>query len=540
MSRQRSLVRSGATFAVAVLAAGLLLAACGDDGGSADDTTTTAEQDQATEPEIDFDVELDDALLEANAAAFAPEEPGATLQMEDVAGSDAGFVAVGYETETDTTLPAAAAAWWSEDGWNWERIADDTFDDPARMDAVVATDDGFVAVGSAGRTGDDAAVWRSDDGRDWERVEGNDDAFAGGDMSDVTGSGDGLVAVGRVRVGGEDETELEPGIWRSSDGDEWERVEDSDLPGMAADVSLNGVTVSDDGFVGGGVRSGEAEVWRSDDGTTWERVESDAFEDGITVGELAASADGYVATGSAGKLGEDATEAIWFSPDGEEWEPVDVDLNPDLSVSGLDANSDGRFVAAGPLFSDPLAENQDATDTSEVWASADGRSWDLLPFEDEVEAQGSILGVGVFANGYIAVGTEEGSAQVWVDPLEVTEGDENTDEKSSDDGESSGDDFTDPDETIDVGVGDTFTISLDSNPTTGYSWQFAEPVDDSVLESLGSEYEPDPGAEDEAGRGGTEHFSFEAVGEGSTTIELEYVPPGGDSGERTTFSVNVG
>ncbi len=130
-----------------------------------------------------------------------------------------------------------------------------------------------------------------------------------------------------------------------------------------------------------------------------------------------------------------------------------------------------------------------------------------------------------------ACGNDDGDSAN--DVTSTTEASTTTAETSGD-----GDDFTNPDEPIDVTVGETFTISLESNPTTGYAWEFAEPLDESILESRGSEYEADqPQA---VGSGGTEHFSFEAVGEGSTTIELEYVPPGEESGDVESFDVTVG
>jgi len=435
MGRTRSWTGPGVRILAVLASLALVAAACGDDNGGADNTTTTAEQAEPTDPTIDFDVELDDALLEANAAAFAPEEPGATLQMEDVAGSDAGFVAVGYETEADADVPAAAAAWRSEDGWDWERIVDDTFDDAARIEAVVATDDGFVGVGSEGRSRDDAAVWRSDDGRDWERVEGNDDAFAGGNMLDVAVGADGLVAVGAVHVEHPDtDFAVHAAIWRSDDGEQWEAIPDSALPATADDVTgqtLWGVAAAADGYVaGGGTGGGEGaeggvELWQSPDGTTWERVESDALDDSVLVDDVAASEDGYVAVGPSGEPG-DSSQAVWFSADGHEWEQLDLDLDPDLALSGVDANGDGLFVAVGPLVPDyePFEDEQEEPDEdprliSEVWSSEDGRVWKLLPAEDEEEARGTMNGVEAFANGYIAVGTEEGSAQVWVDEVGI-------------------------------------------------------------------------------------------------------------------------
>lgn len=73
-------------------------------------------------------------------------------------------------------------------------------------------------------------------------------------------------------------------------------------------------------------------------------------------------------------------------------------------------------------------------------------------------------------------------------------------------------------------VGDTLTVVLNSNPSTGYSWKVSA-VDEKVLQpvgepqfSLGSKT-PVPGA------GGTQTFTFNAVGKGKTTLTLIYVRP---------------
>ncbi|MFH1725215.1 MAG: protease inhibitor I42 family protein [Elusimicrobiota bacterium] len=72
-------------------------------------------------------------------------------------------------------------------------------------------------------------------------------------------------------------------------------------------------------------------------------------------------------------------------------------------------------------------------------------------------------------------------------------------------------------------LGERFSVSLESNPTTGYGWRLARPLDGTVLELVDSGYEdPPPGL---VGRGGREIWTFKAVGRGRATIELEYTRP---------------
>jgi len=93
---------------------------------------------------------------------------------------------------------------------------------------------------------------------------------------------------------------------------------------------------------------------------------------------------------------------------------------------------------------------------------------------------------------------------------------------------------------IELSPGQTLTITLPSNPTTGYSWQVTQ-IDLKTLKQQGeAEYRQSPGSKDLVGAGGTETFHFEALQAGETTLQLAYhrpwengVPP------IQTFSVTV-
>jgi inhibitor of cysteine peptidase len=72
-------------------------------------------------------------------------------------------------------------------------------------------------------------------------------------------------------------------------------------------------------------------------------------------------------------------------------------------------------------------------------------------------------------------------------------------------------------ETIIAEVGDSFILSLDSNPTTGYAWQ-AE-FDDELLELMGTNFVL---SSDLIGAGGIESFEFRALKKGETEITMVY------------------
>lgn len=78
-------------------------------------------------------------------------------------------------------------------------------------------------------------------------------------------------------------------------------------------------------------------------------------------------------------------------------------------------------------------------------------------------------------------------------------------------------------EQIEVPVGKTFSVTLDSNPTTGYRWQLAKPLDEAILKVVGSEYKKP--ATKLVGAGGKEVWVFKAVAKGQASIQMRYVRP---------------
>ncbi len=80
--------------------------------------------------------------------------------------------------------------------------------------------------------------------------------------------------------------------------------------------------------------------------------------------------------------------------------------------------------------------------------------------------------------------------------------------------------FTDANQPIKVKRGEEFIITLDSNATTGYRWELAQPLDEQIVALLNHEYAAS--GLPVAGAGGTEHWTFKAVGTGATQIALIY------------------
>lgn len=101
--------------------------------------------------------------------------------------------------------------------------------------------------------------------------------------------------------------------------------------------------------------------------------------------------------------------------------------------------------------------------------------------------------------------------------------------------------LTDPGTSFEVQAGDQFTVVLESNASTGFSWELERPLDSGVVTKVENVYvEQDT---DVVGAPGRQEITFEAVGDGSTFIQLWYIrvfddPP--EPADRAQFEVIVG
>ena len=91
---------------------------------------------------------------------------------------------------------------------------------------------------------------------------------------------------------------------------------------------------------------------------------------------------------------------------------------------------------------------------------------------------------------------------------------------------------------VEIAAGGSFTITLDSNATTGYNWELKGISDTAVLEKADNKYEaPASGL---MGAGGKEVWTFEAMKAGTSTLTMEYSQPwAGGQKSANTFSLTV-
>ena len=72
-------------------------------------------------------------------------------------------------------------------------------------------------------------------------------------------------------------------------------------------------------------------------------------------------------------------------------------------------------------------------------------------------------------------------------------------------------------------TGEEFTIILSANPTTGYQWQLAKPLNTNMIQFVNSEYFPDKTGR--IGAGVKQVWRFKAGNAGRVDITFKYVRP---------------
>lgn len=98
---------------------------------------------------------------------------------------------------------------------------------------------------------------------------------------------------------------------------------------------------------------------------------------------------------------------------------------------------------------------------------------------------------------------------------------------------------------INVLKGEDFEITLDSNPSTGFSWALAEDLDAQMVEEMDNVYGSNTSDNGDnpplVGGGGTETWTFKALKKGETSIKMKYCQPfdAGNPTEVKTILVKI-
>ena len=95
-------------------------------------------------------------------------------------------------------------------------------------------------------------------------------------------------------------------------------------------------------------------------------------------------------------------------------------------------------------------------------------------------------------------------------------------------------------QSVSLQVGQTMIVRLESNPTTGYTWEVKQ-VDPAVLAQQGeAEYETlETQTTPMVGQGGWQVFRFEAISTGQTPLEMVYRRPWEDAPPESSFTLQV-
>jgi hypothetical protein len=267
---------------------------------------------------------------------------------------------------------------------------------------------GAGGFGAVGRDGSSAAVWGSMDGRSWQMttMPAATPDTASQQVQGIVEAGPELVAAGyEVSTSGEEYA----AVWTSSDGENWQALDQSALHGSGA-TRINRVGLVSGMLVAVGRSGNDARLWTSTDGTTWGPNTTRVFD--AAEGRRLALRDVFEGSFHAVAVGEDSVggAAAWFflKPNGP-WKRAEVKAAHKgqalISVTG----GPERFVAVGY---DTVDGGKDAA----VWESADGTTWNRTPTKEDLRKSGDqrMRGVAYIPDrGFVAVGVDGSDAAVW-------------------------------------------------------------------------------------------------------------------------------
>ncbi|MFV9673331.1 MAG: hypothetical protein ACNYZH_08890 [Acidimicrobiia bacterium] len=275
-------------------------------------------------------------------------------------GSTTADTEIDLEATTTTTLPPLRVSMAqvlggsvSDDPSPEDEIAVTPPEHPEEsyMTAVAAGNSGLVAGGvvyPANAETTDAGVWVSSDGRGWERLEDESGVFGDamsatgepGDqaVNDVAGGSLGIIAVGSDGL----LFEHDAAIWVSIDSSVWERLtHDADVFGGEGDQFMHSVVQMPGLAVVVGESAGEAAAWVSQDGTQWARAEVN--DESVAAGvEPSVMKDVTVGDGvfvAVGSAGVDLGPAVWLSSDGLTWDRLLDSMAGELSGFSTDESA---------------------------------------------------------------------------------------------------------------------------------------------------------------------------------------------------------
>jgi PKD repeat protein len=255
-------------------------------------------------------------------------------------------------------LTSGCEVYSSNDGLSWAQVAISGFGDSNNAGVgTMVVFSGYLYV-STYNDATGTEIWRTSDGVDWVQV--NDDGF--GNSNNTTAWK--MVVFENALYIGTLNAATGAEIWRTSDGTTWEQVETdgfgdshNQFPNLAVyddNLYISFANDSTDSYTGIGTQ-----VWRSADGDSWERVVADGFGDDTNGGsDVLFSFGAYL---YAATYNDETGSQLWRTDDGLNW----TKAAPDGFGDSNNHSTYGSAVLADSLF---LATANDAHGT-EVWRS---------------------------------------------------------------------------------------------------------------------------------------------------------------------------
>jgi hypothetical protein len=262
--------------------------------------------------------------------------------------------------------------------------------------------------------------WVSSDGRSWQEGQPMDVAglYDNASMAAVIEGPAGLVAVTDGEYANPDNAFVRAvtGMWTSSDGKSWARVDITSTFGVDA---LGDVAAGPLGYVASHISStpaGDAPaVWLSADGRKWRSIKlAKGSLAGAHLGTAYVLPSGYLLAGWEGvPTGDEreTTPAIWFSTNGVTWRETNLPgvVAAPLKEAVVERNATGLYIALVGTWScgcEPAPDNQ-------AWRSTDGSNWQADPRASWDDS----TGIGTSANGPAGLMVESDDGSFWLGKL---------------------------------------------------------------------------------------------------------------------------
>jgi hypothetical protein len=356
----------------------------------------------------------------APSSASSVSATSAAVPPQFIAHGPGGWVALG-----------AGATWTSPNGTTWTQAAG-TFPLHAgdQVQGLAGTSQGFIAVGNNVPHGDDPlrnpVMWTSPNGLTWQRLSfghlhlPDKGASRILRISSVAARGSDVLAYGSVLIvthtkvhhHSHTSTSVNHVLWQSGDGGStWGEPK---LPlGRGIVNDITGVAATGTGFVAvrpatSKTAGSGAVAFTSPDGTSWTQAGTIAATKSahLTIASVSGSDQGAVAVGHD----SDGINAAFVSPNGASWQSVSGLGGASQKLAGATVAQGGAVVAGG--YSAPNVGGQSPI----LAVGSGGRTARQVSFTSIPGATGpslSVTGLTVSGGRQVAVGTANGYPAIW-------------------------------------------------------------------------------------------------------------------------------